>query len=263
MARWDFAFFDSGVRFDAPDPEPVSHTMKTLSKYLENPFDDDGISMGELLAFSTDNLQRMIANNPANELDTRIAATSSSLTLVEDWVTDDAAKLGLRKARKLAKDTFRENLPATVARIEAGFISAYGKDSPILLEALPQGRNIFNTCRDDQVESNLQILVDAVTAHSADLAPAIVTLANSTLTNWVTTYNASEASTGNKTTTQDGKRLARENLQLMLFLNLLKLAEMWPRQPEKLSLYMMQHLLENPSSPDDEEEEPPPPPPGP
>jgi hypothetical protein len=44
----------------------------------------------------------------------------------------------------------------------------------------------------------------------------------------------------------------------MLFLNLLKLAEMFPRQPEKLSLYMMQHLLENPSSP--EEPEPPVPP---
>ena len=42
----------------------------------------------------------------------------------------------------------------------------------------------------------------------------------------------------------------------MLFLCLLKLASMFPRQPEKLSLYMQQHLLENPSSP--EEPEPPP-----
>ena len=48
----------------------------------------------------------------------------------------------------------------------------------------------------------------------------------------------------------------------MLFLCLLKLAEMFPRQPEKLALYMQQHLLENPESP--EEPEPPvPPPPGP
>jgi hypothetical protein len=30
----------------------------------------------------------------------------------------------------------------------------------------------------------------------------------------------------------------------MLFLNLLKLADMFARQPEKLSLYMQQHLLE-------------------
>lgn len=60
---------------------------------------------------------------------------------------------------------------------------------------------------------------------------------------------------------QKGKKLARENLQLMLYLNLVKLMEMFPSQPEKLALYMMQHLLENPESP--EEPEPPPTPPGP
>ena len=42
----------------------------------------------------------------------------------------------------------------------------------------------------------------------------------------------------------------------MLFLNLLKLAEMFPRQPEKLSLYMQQHLLENPTSPAEPEPRP-------
>ena len=73
---------------------------------------------------------------------------------------------------------------------------------------------------------------------------------------------ASEAATGAKTLTQEGKAQARLNLQLELFYNLLEIAKAFPRQPEKLSLYMMQHLLENPSSPD-EEEEPPPPPPGP
>jgi hypothetical protein len=58
-------------------------------------------------------------------------------------------------------------------------------------------------------------------------------------------YAASESSTGNASTTQDSKRLARENLQLTLYLNLVKLMERFPRQPEKLALYMQQHLLEN------------------
>jgi len=233
--------------------------MRTLSKYLENPFDDDGISMNELLAFSRDNLERMTANNASNELDTRIAATSSSLALVEDTLSDDQTKLGLRKARVAAKDAFRASLPATTARIEGAFASAFGADSPTLNEAFPSGRGVFNSSTDDRLESHLQAMVNAVTTHSASLPPTIVTLANSTLTNWVAHRNATETSTGNKTATQEEKRLARENLQLMLFLNLLKLAEMWPRQPEKLSLYMMQHLLENPSSEEDEEEEEPPP----
>ena len=145
MARYGFAFFDSGVRFDQPDAHPTS--MRTLASFLENPFDDDGISMNELIAFTTDHLQRLSANNAGGELTARIAATTSSLATVEDCVTDDQGRLGLRKARKQAKDDFRLQIPTDVKRIEAGFIAAFGADSPVLLEALPQGRTIFQTCQ--------------------------------------------------------------------------------------------------------------------
>jgi len=262
MAHWNFAFFDSGVRFDQPDAHPT--TMRTLTSFLVNPFDDDGISMAELAAFSTDHLQRMSANNAGGELTDRITATTSALSLVEDCFTDDLSRLGVRKARKQAKNDFRRDIiPLEVERVEAGFIAAFGADSNVLLEALPNGRNIFNTCRDDQVENYLQVLLDAATTHQASLAPATLTQATNLKNNWVAIYEASESSTGDKTATQEEKRLARENLQLMLFLNLLKLAEMFPRQPEKLNLYMQQHLLENPSSPEEPEPEPEPPPPEP
>ena len=65
-----------------------------------------------------------------------------------------------------------------------------------------------------------------------------------------------EASTGDQTTTQEGKNLARENLNLMLFLNLLKIATMFPRQPEKCALYMRQDLLEIPEGEEEEEPDP-------
>ena len=76
-------------------------------------------------------------------------------------------------------------------------------------------------------------------------------------------YTASETASGAKTTTEEGKKMARENLQIMLFLTLLKLAEMFPRQPEKLPLYMQQSLLETPSSGDDPAPPAPPTPPTP
>jgi len=144
MARWGFAFFDSGVRFDSPDAHPTS--MRTLATFLENPFDDPNISMPELVAFTTDCLQRLIANNAGGELTSHITAITSSLGVVEDCVTQDQGKLGIRKAAKMTKDSFRTDIiPAEVKRIEAGFIAAFGAGSPILLEALPQGRNTFNT----------------------------------------------------------------------------------------------------------------------
>jgi len=254
MARFDFSFFDSGVRFDSPDASPT--IMRDLSRFLENPFDDPNLSAAKLGAFSTDHLQRMIANNPG-ELTARITATTSSLTLFQDCMADDQTKLGRRMARKQAKATFREvTIPKTVERIESGFISAFDGDTPFLAEALPNGRTIFTTCRDDQVETHLQTLLSAVTAHAAALAPAIVTLATNLKANWLAIYAASEASTGDKAATEGEKKLARENLQLMLFLNLCKLMEMFPRKPDQLAIYMRQDLLEGTETP--EEPEPPP-----
>lgn len=86
-----------------------------------------------------------------------------SLGLVKDCVTDDQGRLGIRKARKMAKDNFHTSLPAV----------------------------------------------------------------------------------GAKTTTEEGKKMARENLQRMLFLNLLKLTEMFPRQLWQTALHVQQSLLEN------------------
>lgn len=235
--------------------------MKSLASFFENPFDSRNISMAELVAFTTDHLQRMGANNAGGELTARIAATTSALTLVEDSVSDDQGRLGIRKARKQTKDDFRTNtIPAQAARIEAGIVSSLGADSTVTVEAFPQGRGILQTCRDDQVQGHLQTLVDAVTTNQASLSAATVTQASTLLSSWTTVYDASEASTAGKASTEAEKRLARENLQLMLFLNLIKLMEMFPRQPEKLPIYMMQHLLENPSSPEEDEEPPPPPP---
>lgn len=252
MARYGFAYFDSGVRFDSEDA-PSGSSMRDLASFLRNPFDDPKISAIRLIAFTTDHLQRMSANNESGELTARITATTSALGQVEDLSTDDQVHLGIRKARKQMKADFREQtLRSAVERIEAGLIAAYSSTSRVLAEALPKGRTIFNTCRDDELEIHLKVLHTAVTAHAVDLAPAIVTLAATLKTDWAAIHSASESSGGAKTTTEQGKRLARENLQLMLFLNLLKLSEMFARQPEKLSLYMQQHLLEAPSSSDEE-----------
>ena len=254
MARWDFAFFDSGVRFDSPDANPRV-SMRTLSRFLENPFDSRDISLAEQVAFTTDHLERMGANNGGGELTARITATTSAFQLVSDCYEEDLAKLGLRKSKKQIKDDFRAGIPAEVGRILGSVVAAYGVDSPQELECCPQGRSVFATCRDDLVSGHLQALLDGITAHAADLGAPVVTRATTLHTSWVAIYAASEASTGAKTTTQEEKRLARENLNLMLFLNLLKIAEMFPRQPEALALYMRQDLLENTST-DEEEEEP-------
>jgi hypothetical protein len=259
MARYGFAFFDSGVRFDAPDVIPPTN-MRNLSRTLENPFDDPNIGLNKLLAFTTDHRQRMLANNDSGELTARITATTSALDLLQEMAGGDQTQLGQRKARKQSKNAFREALPAKVGKVIAAVEARYGEDAPEVLECIPQGRTVFSKCPDDVLEAHLQVLVNGVTAHVAELGAPLVAEATALLTGWGAVFDQSEESTGEKTATEADKRAARENLQLMLFLNLLKLAEMFPRQPEKLALYMQQSLLEtHPAQPD----EPPAPPTGP
>jgi hypothetical protein len=244
------SFWDQGY-WDQPDlPDNLNirikpTTMRKLSRFLENPLDDDGISIDELTAFTTDHLQRMIANNSGGFLTARIAATQTGLDGVEDTLTDDQTKLGMRKGRKIAKNGFRAALPEGVARIHGVVVAKYGPNSAEVAECFPEGRTVFGKCTDDRVDNHLQTLINGVTAHEVDLGAAVVTDATSLLTAWNAIYTASESSTGAKTSTQDQKNAARAALQLELFKNLLTIALQFPRQPEKLALYMQQSLLED------------------
>ncbi len=132
------------------------------------------MSLDELIAFATDHLQRLIANNPGALWNPRITATNTALLVVENCTTDDQSKLGLRKARKMAKDTFRKALPGNLAKIGGVVVGKYGDKSPELTECFPQGRTVFGDCTDDAVENHLQTLIVALTAHQADLGAAVV-----------------------------------------------------------------------------------------
>lgn len=217
--------------------------MRNLSTYFNTPFDDRDISLNELAAYTTDHLERMSANDPGGDLAARIAATSTAMAALDSSFTDDQTKLGLRKARKLAKDNFRKDLPREAGKIVAAAIAFYGDGAPEVLELVPQGRTVFSSARDDELENHLDTLVNGVTAHQADLGAPLLTQATDLRDAWLAIYAASEASTGAKTATEEEKRTARRTLQWELYLNVFKLAEMFPRQPEKASLYMQMHLL--------------------
>ncbi len=219
--------------------------MRNLSKFLENPFDDDGISIAELVAFTTDNIERMKANNSSGELTPRITPTELSLGLVRQRFTADETKLGLRKGSKQDKNAFRKDLPATMAKLALVVEVKYGEKSPEYLECLPHGRSVFTSSTDDLLESHIQTFITGVTAHQADLGAQVVTDATAVKTGWLEVYAPSESASAAKAATKDEKKYARENLQAMLYLNLIKFCEMHPREPEKLATYMTQSLLED------------------
>ena len=214
-----------------------------LHKYLTNPFNNPDISMDELVAFGTDHLARLIANDPAAVYAARIAATTTALTGVEGAFTDDKTKLALRKSRKQAKNHFRQALPPAIGKIYGAVTAQFGADGVPTTECFPKGRSKFIRCTDGALAGELQTLINGVTDYQAQLGAGVVAAATALLTGWNAVYSTSETSTGNKSTTQTNKRAARAALQLELFKNLLTLALNFPDQPDHLETYMQQSLL--------------------
>lgn len=219
--------------------------MIDIARYFAIPFTDPAISLNEILAFATDSHQRMIANNPGGAFTTNIAATATVIATLGTCSADDLTKLGLRKAAKQAKDTFRGTLPAAIQKIHGRVLVQYGDPSPQLTQCFPAGRSIWQTEVDDKIDDRLQALINA-------LAPLIITMggtasaeATALLSAWTALYNASEASTAAKSFTQAEKKVAREALDRQLSLNVLTVAIKFIGQPEKAAVYFQQHLIED------------------
>lgn len=235
---------DSGLFMDEPDlPVKIKPThMRDFHIWFINPFDDPHISMAGLLAFTSDHYQRVIAN-PLPGLAARANATQTALGGVSAAFTDDGSTLGLRKARKQAKKDYRSALIPRVGAVALQVQAKFGEGAAEFVECFPHGRSVFSSCTDDEVVNNLDILIAGVTAHTPPLDAQVLTDATAIKTGWSAVYTPSETSTGAKTTTVAAKNTARAALQLELFKTLLALAQIFPRQPEQLDLYMQQSLL--------------------
>ena len=217
--------------------------MMDLHKYLTNPFNDPDVSMDELVAFATDHLARLTANNPAAVFAARITATTTALAGVGGAFANDKTQLALRKSKKQAKDAFRAALPAAIGKLYGAVQAQFGDAGTQMTECFPKGRGVFNRCTDGALAGELQTLINGVTDYQAQLGAPVVASATALLTSWNAVYQTSETSTGNTATTQGAKKAARAALQLELFRNLLTLALNFPDQPAQVEVYMQQSLL--------------------
>ncbi len=217
--------------------------MRALHRYFVNPFDAGGISLSELLAFATDHLERLRAQNQAGRHDLRIAVTETALVELRQASSGDASSGGSRMASKSRKRRFRlgGTLGDQVTRVFGHVLAHYGPRSPQVRELGRKGDIL--RCPDDELDNRLRALHRCVAAHQATIGDAAVTLAAELVDQWAAIYEESESATGTKTRTESELRRARRALQGVLYLNLLHLVEIFPRQPEKLPLYMQPHLL--------------------
>ncbi len=198
-------------------PSTHPHTMIDLRRIFVNWFKDKEISFSELLQYSARHLAAMVANNPGAALNTRITATTTALSAVETGVTDVETKKAIQKGKREAKDAFRTALPENMRKIHAAVVAAFGDPSPELTDCFPEGRNVFNKCRDEELNNKLGQLVACLTPKQAQIGATAVNNAAELLSTWTTLYAALDTSMAQRTATAATRDKDKANLQLQLY----------------------------------------------
>lgn len=242
VARWSIRFPDRLFPFTL-NPRKL---MRNLQYYFGNPFLDPNISFAEQQAFTTDHLERLIAHNGSGDWTSQIAETTAKFSALDDSLADAQTQKAIRKAAKMAKESFRSQLPGEVRKVTALVVAEYGDPSPQLATCLPEGLTVFSQCRDDAVDEHLQTLIDGLTTLSGTIGASPAAVATTLLSNWNTIYAASEQSTADRALSEEERRAARRELSGVLFQTLLDLVKAHPDDPAALGNYMQPHLLGGP-----------------
>ena len=145
--------------------------MIDLHRYFQNPFDDPEISLNGLLAFSTDHLQRMIANNSGGSYSSADRRHYGGVAGGQSSTTDDLTKLGVRKARA----SWQTDVPQSVAGKDRK-VSGRGHRGSARRGggggAFSGRRKFIFTKKSDDKLVRSQTPIAGVTAHQAQLAPS-------------------------------------------------------------------------------------------
>ncbi len=218
--------------------------MRRLRFFFGNPFLDPRISQSDLIAFTTDLIHRLTANNPNRLLDGVIAALSAALSRLLLLSTSDFTMLGIRKGAKYTKNDFRETLPSQIRRIYAVVVAEFDDPSPEMKNIFPKKRSIFARSRDDMLSHHLDTMITGLIRYEAELGPKVVLKATALRDQWIIIHGESESATGRKSATEAERRAARQNLATELFKTIGVLINLFPNDPDRHRLYMQQSLID-------------------
>ncbi len=220
--------------------------LRNLYTWFINPIKSARASVADLVAFGTDVVQRLIANNSGDHFTGRIVSLSAAVESLRSLTWMDDTQLGIRKGGKLAKGEFREALPEAIRPIYGHILGAFNDPSPEMSQIFPKGREIFSSSRDDALEGHLNVLVEALAVFQDELGPEVLGDATDLRNQWQVVYQNSEAVTGGKTASEAERREARSALETELFLTMADIIQLHPADPGMFSLYMQQHMLGGP-----------------
>jgi len=224
--------------------------MKDFLIWFRNALYDRRISLSQDLDYAWTQTERLLAiDPPVPSLQARATATLAALNALEDVTTDELEKLGLQKTRTQNKRIFRANLPANVARLYGAALVAFGPHGADMVTLFPQGREVFGSCRDEQLNNHLDQLAASVGTFVAQLGQTAVTLATNLATTWTSLYHAQGTAKDTKSATALELKALRKTLKDELYMNQLVLAQVYFLDEAKGAYFCPQEKLRNRANP--------------
>ena len=223
--------------------------MKDPISWFKNLYYDKKISLTQESRYAAEQYRRIVSSSPDPALQACVVSGLAALSAVENATTDILEKLGLQKTRTRTKIAFRKALPISLARIYSAAVIAFGPNGVELITIFPQGREIFGTCRDEQLNNHLRQLAASLLPFAEQLGQPPITLANGLASTWDTLFQAQGVAKDAKELTDTEIRALRKTLKDELYRTLLNLALVHFLDEEKGAYFCPVEYLQNRAAP--------------
>jgi len=198
--------------------------MINLEVFFKNHFDTTFISDDNLRKFADIHLQRLTTNNPGGIYTALITDTGTVYTAYFGAIGDEAVRTAVKEGMTVELNTAIENFKHDVSQKEGIVRGIYGVDTGTYQEFFPQGLTAYSNADLGNIHTFTEIMMDAATAHAADVGADFVTLFTDHHNDILAKREAQLELMGEVEGKKDITETTRDEVEVQLMKNLLTIA---------------------------------------
>jgi hypothetical protein len=194
--------------------------MLQFENIFKNHFDTDRISDDNLKKFTEKHIQQLTANNGGGTFTVTITDTSNVYVTYFGKLSSEDTAFAIQQGLTITADTIMSNFQKAVSQKEGTIRGLYGKDSAEYQEFFPLGLTEYSNATKANIETLMTRMVNASTAHVADLGAPFVAFFTNFKTNYQNARSAQLLKIGEVDATKTGTETSRNALEVQLLKNL-------------------------------------------
>ncbi len=147
--------------------------MIRISRFFENLFDDRQISVGELMNFSSDHIERIRANDPTGVFGEILSQTETKHDALEAAVNALGTDTSQREGRTKDMNEVVADFKKKVSKVEGLISYTFGRQSGTYQEFYPKGITEYTHMTIEDAEILIKRFSTAVDNHASELPPVV------------------------------------------------------------------------------------------